>query len=268
MKTNVLTTKGNKKKNKIELPDVFKTPYRPDVIKKAVLSIQTNRRQNYGANKRAGKRTSADYHGMRHLPPSQRMMNTERSRMPRHHGDTPAHMFMQGAFVPHAVGGRRAHPPKSEKSMIKNINKKEKDLALRSAISSTKDVDELQKRGHKYDGDLPLVVENSIEKIEKTQELREVLEELGLEEELERCEKKKIRSGRGKGRGRKYKKKVGPLIIVDEDRGVVNAASNLSGVEVKTLNELNVEDLSPGSHGIRLCVWTDGTIKKLKERFN
>lgn len=267
MKVNVLTTKGNEKKNKIELSGVFSTPYRPDVIKKAVLSIQSKKRQSYGVDKKAGKRTSADYEGMRDLPPSQKMMNTERSRVPRHHGDTPAHMFMQAAFVPQAIGGRKAHPPKSEKKMVKNINNKEKRLAVRSAVASTKELDYVKERGHEYDGELPLIVDNSIEGIAKTRELKEVLGNIGLEEELERCSNRKIRSGRGKSRGRKYKKKVGPLIVVESDKGVSSAASNLPGVEVQTMDKLNAEDLSPGNHGIRLCVWTKGAIKKLNDKY-
>lgn len=264
---NVLKINGKKEKGKIELPKMFSTPYRPDIIKKAVLSIQSKKRQTYGSNKKAGKRTSAHYHGMRHLPPSQRMMNRELSRIPRHHGDTPRHMFMRAAFAPHAVGGRKAHPSKSKKKYIKNINKKEKRLALKSAISSTKNLDFVRERGHNYDGDLPIIVEDSVEKISQTQELKEILENLGLKEELERCKEKKIRAGKGKMRGRKYKKKVGVLLVINEDKGISKAASNLPGVEIQTLNNLNVENLSPGAHGIRLTIWTKGAIKRLKEKW-
>ena len=42
-----------------------------------------------------------------------------------------------GAFAPGTVGGRRAHPPKSEKIWSKKINKKENAKAIRSAISAT-----------------------------------------------------------------------------------------------------------------------------------
>ena len=42
-----------------DLPSVFDTPLRPDVIKRAVLSIQSHRIQPQGRDPMAGKRTSA-----------------------------------------------------------------------------------------------------------------------------------------------------------------------------------------------------------------
>ncbi|HDI02677.1 MAG TPA: 50S ribosomal protein L4, partial [Candidatus Aenigmarchaeota archaeon] len=105
MKANVFDLEGNVKE-KIDLPKVFSAPYRPDLIKRAVLAAQANRRQKYGADPMAGKRTSAHYHGKTHLDPDQRMMGRDMARLPREHGDTSR--FMRARLVPHAVGGRRA----------------------------------------------------------------------------------------------------------------------------------------------------------------
>ena len=43
---------------KKELPEQFNEDVRPDLIKRAVLVIRNNKRQNYGAKKEAGKRSS------------------------------------------------------------------------------------------------------------------------------------------------------------------------------------------------------------------
>ena len=72
-----------------------------------------------------------------------------------------------------------------------------------------------------------------------------------------------VRAGKGKRRGRKMKQAVGPLIVVVDGKSLVNAASNLPGVDVTTVSNLNTEMLAPGTHPGRLTVWTNGAIEKL-----
>ncbi len=267
MKANVYDVTG-KVKEQIELPSFFETPVRPDLIKRAVLAFQANRRQPYGPDPLAGKRTSAHYHGSRHVPGYARMMNREMSRIPRIHSETYPPLMFTARFAPHAVKGRRAHPPKVEKIWEQKINKKEKILATLSAISATTIIDLVKARGHKYEGELPIVVEDEVEKIEKTKDVKNLLITLGMEKELERAEERKIRAGKGKMRGRKYKKKKSVLFVVsDKHANLVKAASNIPGVEVIDAMNLNVEHLAPGTHPGRLVIWTKSAIEKLKERF-
>ena len=47
----------------------------------------------------------------------------------------------------------------------------------------------------------------------------------------------------------------------------MKAAKNLPGVDVVTVDNLNVELLAPGTHPGRLTIWTQSAIEKLKERF-
>ena len=96
----------------VELPAVFKSEYRPDVINKAFLYFMSQTRQPYGANILAGMRSSAHYHGSRHYRYT--MMNKEMSRIPRIHGKV-GYLAMRARVAPHAVKGRMAHPPKAEK---------------------------------------------------------------------------------------------------------------------------------------------------------
>jgi large subunit ribosomal protein L4e len=58
MEGRVLSLKGKTKK-KVALPELFEESYRPDLIKKAVVVSQANRRQAYGPQRTAGLKTSA-----------------------------------------------------------------------------------------------------------------------------------------------------------------------------------------------------------------
>ncbi len=66
-------------------------------------------------------------------------------------------------------------------------------------------------------------------------------------------------------RGRKYRKKKSLLIVIDSKDKIMNAAKNIPGVDVIEVRNLNAEALSPGAHGIRLTLWTEGALKKLEE---
>jgi len=261
MKVNVYDLDG-KPIEKIELPKVFSEQFRPDLIIRAVTSLQSERRQPYGTDPLAGLRTSAHYHGRRRRRYS--MMMRDLARLPRLHGASTM-MSWRVRKVPSAVKGRKAHPPKVEKIWYQKMNKKEMKLALNSAIAATSKKDVVKKRGHQVDDleELPLIVKDKIQSVKKTKDLEKILKTLGLEKELERLKIKKIRPGRGKMRGRKYKKKVGPLIIVNKDNGIGMAGKNLSGVDVKNVKEITVEDLAPGSHPGRLTIWSESSLKEL-----
>ncbi len=242
-----------------ELPDQFNERVRPDIIKRAVLSIQSKNRQAYGSDKRAGKK---------HVTYLKKRNNAYRGQKGRGMSRTPkkrllargSQFYWIGAEAPNTRGGRRAHPPKAEKEFGEDINDKERRKAIRSGIAATNDLELVQER-HEYDGELPIVAE--LEDIEKTSELREELEDLGLEDELERVSEKKVRAGRGSNRGRKYKRKVGPLLVAAEDNGLFNAAANVPGVEAVRVENLNAELLAPGAEPGRLTVWTEKALEKL-----
>ncbi len=116
--------------------------------------------------------------------------------------------------------------------------------------------------------DLPLVVVDDFQKLKKTTEVEEVFMQIGVWPDVYRVkESRKIRAGRGKMRGRKYKQAVGPLIVITENDGIVKAARNIPGIDIATVDNLNVELLAPGTHPGRLTVWTQSAIEKLRERF-
>lgn len=260
----ILSLDGEEKRER-KLPEVFNENYRPDLIKRAVEHYRSKKRQSYGADRRAGMKTSAHYEGSRHVGPNSQMMNREMSRMPREHGDT-ARRF-RALLAPHAVGGIKAHPPKPEKKRAKEMNKKEKKKATRSAIASTANGKAVRDRNHRFDGELPMVVEDDLQSLKKTSEVENFLRNIGLGEDLERAKDKKVRSGKGKMRGRKYKRKKSVLIVVSEDEGIKRSAGNIPGVEVVKVDDLNSEVLSPGAHGARLTVYTESALDEIDERW-
>jgi large subunit ribosomal protein L4e len=80
-------------------------------------------------------------------------------------------------------------------------------------------------------------------------------------------ERRKVRAGKGKGRGRRIKQAVGPLIVINENKGIAEAAHNIPGVDIVTVDSLNVELLSPGAHPGRLTMWTNSAVEKLDKLF-
>jgi len=47
----------------------------------------------------------------------------------------------------------------------------------------------------------------------------------------------------------------------------VEAAENVPGVEIVTVDNLNAEMFAPGTHPGRLTIWTSGAIGKLNELY-
>ncbi len=262
MKADILDLKG-KSSGKVGLPKFFTSqPVRPDVIKRASLALQSKLRQAYGSDPKAGKRTSAHYHGRRHVRYT--MMNVDMARMARIHTGSPF-MRYRARRVPQSVKGRRAHPPKSMKKWAQKINRKENLLAIKSALAATASSEHVEKRGHIIDGvKLPLVIKDDIHSIKKTNQVKDLLKKLGLEKELERAQVRKVRKGKGKRRGRKYKRKVGPLIVVSENKGIMKAGKNIPGVDVRLVGALTIGDLAPGSKPGRLTIYSESAIKKLE----
>jgi large subunit ribosomal protein L4e len=232
----------------IELPAVFETPYRPDLIRRAVAAAQANRTQDHGTDPNAGLRTPAESFG------SGRGM----AHVPREGG--------QGRRVPQTVGGRPAHPPKVEQDRGKDLNDKERKQAIRSAIAATTDAELVADRGHEFDADLPLVVTDAFEGLTKTQAAAETCEQLGIAADIERADETTVRAGRGTTRGRRTQRPCSILFVTSSEAGPSRAARNLAGAAVTTAAEVNAEALAPGGQPGRLTVWTESAVKEVAER--
>ncbi|MFH1623282.1 MAG: 50S ribosomal protein L4 [Candidatus Aenigmatarchaeota archaeon] len=268
MKANVYDAAG-KPVEKMDMPAVFSTPLRRDLITRAFLSIMSRGRQAYGTDLLAGNRSSAHYHGRRRRE-RWTMMGKEMARMQRIHGKQPGYLQFRARNVPQAVKGREAHPPKTWKDWTQRINKKENRFAIDSALAATTNKALVEARGHSLQDvkELPIVLENAVEKMSKAAELAKMFAALGLSAEIERVSEKRIRAGRGKSRGRKYRVKVGPLIVVSKDSGIGRAANSFPGVAVSRADRLNVAELAPGALPGRLTLFTKGAIAALASEKN
>ena len=240
---------------KIELPPIFGTALRPDVIRRAVLAIQSNRLQPQGRDSMAGKRTTAESRGV----------NLGISRVPRVKSGAG-----RAAFAPGTVGGRAAHPPTSNKKIVKRIPKKEKHLATLSAIAATASKEIVASRGHSIEdvSGIPLIVTDELEGLKRVKEVEEALVHLGVFSDVFRVkESRTVRAGKGKIRGRRVKQAIGPLLVVAKNNGIMEAARNVPGVDIVTVRNLSVEMLAPGTHPGRLTIWTSSAIEELNKLY-
>ena len=251
-KTNVYGINGDVA-SQVDVPAVFSTPYRPDIIKKAVLAAAANKRQPYGPSKGAGMRHSVSTWG-------------------KGRGVARVQRIAAGRMAtesPNNVSGRRAHPPVPERNWSLKINQKERALARKSAIAATGCADCVKARGHQFDDNVsfPIVVADAVQDIKTTAEVSDFLQKIGLGYDLDRAKfGRKIRAGRGTMRNRKYRTPVSVLIVVSErEMPIFESASNLPGVQIEEVSSLSAAILAPGGDAGRLTVYTESAFAKIGE---
>ncbi|GBC74302.1 MULTISPECIES: 50S ribosomal protein L4 [Candidatus Nitrosocaldus] len=259
MSVSVYSLDGSKVEQ-VELPRVFLTPYRMDLIHKAFVHIQSKLFQPQGRDPLAGMRVSAESRGT----------GLGIARMARVKGEGMRRAGQAGG-VAGVVKGRLTHPPRAEKVIVKRLNKKEKHLALCSAIAATMMREVVKARGHRIPDDieLPLVVTDDIEGVKKSKDLLKVLNALRLTDDLERARASiKKRSGKARMRGRKQYIAKSALIIVKNADSIARAASSIPGVEVVPVSRLSILHLAPGGHAGRLCIWSKGALESIRDMSN
>jgi len=247
---NIYTMKGEKSRT-VDLPEVFSSPLRQDLIRRDVLAIRAGRRQPYGPNERAGMRHSVEWWGK----------GRGASRVTRLKGQS------RGAQAPCTVGGRPANPPRPERVWEKKINHKERLGARASALGACVRADLVARRGHRFKEGLtlPVVLEDDFEKVDATRDVIEVLQKVGVYDDIARAWRgKHVRAGVGKIRGRRFRSPRSVLIVVSRKDGVEKGARNLAGVDIVTPRQLNTELLAPGGDPGRLSVFTESAIEELR----
>ncbi len=240
---------------RVVLPDVFRLPVRIDLIRRAFHSAHTARIQPKGRDPLAGKRRCGKYwgigYGLARLP-----------RLPNG----------RAVFAPNTVGGRRQFAPTPLRKIHEEINKKEMRYAIASALAATSSRDFVMKRGHivpQSIDSLPIVVVDDLEKVERVRDMKSWLMKMGLWADIERAHDRiRIRAGKGKRRGRRYTNPKSLLFIVSSPRApIINAISNLPGVDYLTPNTLHISKLAPGGAPGRLTVITVGALESIKSLF-
>jgi len=234
------------------LPLAFSSPFRPDLIRRAVVAAQSHRRQPYGTSLTAGARHSVRWSGKgKGVARTPRLMDS-----------------MRGAQAPNTVGGRPAHPPKVDRIWTKKINRKERRLAFASALSATREAKLAVARGHEvpHGLSLPVVLEDPVEEIRTSADARDLLVRLKLWADVTRSrDGSHTRSGRGKRRGR-VRRTPRSLLIVTSGPGRARGFLNLSGVEVVPVPRLSTEDLAPGGAAGRLTIFSHSAVESLRSR--
>jgi large subunit ribosomal protein L4e len=255
MKARVIALDGTDS-GEIELPAVFDTPYRPEVIHKVYVNVLSHSYHRQGRYPAAGEMVSAE----------SRNTGLGIARLARARGEGFPRAG-QAAGVAGVRHGRVAHPPESWKDIYKKINRKEKQLGFCSAIAVTAKKELVQRRGHKISNEvkLPLVVSNDIESIAKTKDLKNALIRLGLGDDLARASLvRKARSGTARRRGRSARSGISALIVVGNDSKLVTLSESIPGINIKHAKELSILDLVPGSKPIRLTIYSQSAIDYLK----
>lgn len=241
------------------LPAVMTAPIRADVVHYVHTLMAKNRRQPYAVNKLSGHQTPAESWGTGRAV----------SRIPRVPGGGTQRSG-QGAFGNMCRGGRMFAPTKIWRRWHRKINVNQRRYAVASALAASAVPALVMARGHKIDAvpEVPLVLSDELRKVSKTKDALALLEKFGAGADVARSrDSKKIRTGTGKMRNRRYVTRRGPLIVYDASEGLHNAFRNIPGVDTTTVDNLNLLALAPGGHLGRFCIWTKGAFDKLDSIF-
>ncbi|MEM3122075.1 MAG: 50S ribosomal protein L4 [Candidatus Pacearchaeota archaeon] len=258
MKAQLLSIDGKKIKE-IQLPGIFDTKIREDILKK-VFEAEKNWTP-YGPNKESGKRHSASG-TIRHKRHAWKAhYGRGISRIPRKKiWRRGTQFYWVGAEISSARGGRRAHPPKPESIQIKKINKKEYKIALNSAIAATANSEKIKAKYYRLKNteinNLPIIVESKISELKTNDLVKTINLVLGNLNPIIEI-KKSVRAGKGKLRNRKYKKPAGVLIVTGNEENIKSKIFN--HVKVK---DIIVNDLYPEG---RIVIYTENAVKDLEK---
>ncbi|MFZ5955000.1 MAG: 50S ribosomal protein L4 [Nanoarchaeota archaeon] len=259
MKTK-LFDKNAKAIKELELPKNFSEEIREDIMIKAFEAEK--RKMPMGNYLLAGDQYSASGILRRKRHAWKGTYGRGISRVPRKIMSRRGSSFnWVGATVASARGGRRAHPPKVEENQFKKINKKELRIAFNSGFSGTMSSKYLELKYNRKNGISSIIIDSDILSV-KTKEFIEILKRIYGDNFNIVMQRKTIRSGRGKTRGRKYKKNAGILFVIASEENMKR-----KGIEVKKVKELKLKDLAPNGVPGRLTCYTEKAIKEIGETF-
>ncbi|MDP1695368.1 MAG: 50S ribosomal protein L4 [archaeon] len=248
-----------KAKGEIELPKIFSTPLREDVIAKLVEVERFESKQPFSLAPTAGRRHSASGTISHRRHEWKGHYGKGISRVPRKTmWRRGTQFYWIAAEVSGTRGGRRVHCPTLSHAP-KKINKKEALFALNSAIASTSNSLAIKKRysslaNKELKIKFPIVIESKLENV-KSKDFISALKMLLGDLFPLALKHKEVRAGKGKQRGRKYKSNAGILLITSNSEKI-----KLSGIDVIPLNELSVSDLYPAG---RITMFTEKAMHEL-----
>jgi len=158
-------------------------------------------------------------------------------------------------------------PTKTYRRWHRKVNKNQRRFAIVSALAASASTALVFARGHRIQRipEIPLVVsDDTIVSLEKTSAAVKLLTALHAIADVERVKRSiKIRCGKGKMRNRRRVHRRGPLIIYDQKSSLCRAFRNLPGVDLCSVNRLNLLQLAPGGHLGRFVIWTKSAYQRL-----
>lgn len=162
-------------------------------------------------------------------------------------------------------------PTKIFRRWHRKVNVNQRRYAIVSALAASAVPALVQARGHRIDQvpEIPLVV-SGFEPIAKTKLALKALEGVGAGDDVLRAkESRTLRAGHGKGRGRRFVQRRGPLVVHAgvADSSLELAFRNLPGVDLAHVDRLNLLQLAPGGHLGRFIVWTQAAFERLEALF-
>jgi large subunit ribosomal protein L4e len=161
-------------------------------------------------------------------------------------------------------------PTKTWRRWHRKININQKRYAVVSALAASGLPALVMARGHRIEQvpEVPLVVSDAAESITKTSKALELLKSVGALADTEKAkDSKALRRGKGKMRNRRYTLRKGPLVVFGSDHGISKAFRNLPGVEVSSVDRLNLLQLAPGGHLGRFVIFTKSAFDSLDKVF-
>ena len=153
---NVYSSSDGVSVDQMNIPRIFYSPIRTDLLQFVHQSMAKNKRQPYSVSSNAGMKTSAKSWGTGRAV----------ARVPRVPG-SGTHRSGQGAIANFCRGGRIFGPTRVWRKWHHKINKNQRRQAILSAIASTSILSLVLARGHNINRvpELPLVIESAAESL-------------------------------------------------------------------------------------------------------
>ncbi len=95
--------------------------------------------------------------------------------------------------------------------------------------------------------------------------MEKFLDALNLSQDIDRLKSRKPRTGKSALRGRRKKVGRSVLFVAKSTKELDKACGAILGVEARTVKDLSVLDLAPGSDPIRLTVYSKSAIDEISK---
>ncbi len=254
MKTTLYNIDG-KKKADIELPKIFDSKIRKDIALKYFEADKFI--QPYTHDPMAGRKHSASGTISHQRHDWKGHYGKGISRVPRKTmWRRGTQFYWIGAEISGTRGGRRVHGPAGI-GKEKKINKKEVSIAMNSGFAATGNKEYILSRYGRLDKielKLPVVIESADNL--KVKNIIKLIKEIFGENYGLALKEKKVRAGKGKLRGRKYKSNAGLLFVKAKDEKI-----KMKGIDIKSVKEVSIADLYPLG---RLTIYTEKSLKEME----